>query len=266
MNDSDFNSAIIIYQMGKVGSTTVHESLKSAGLATPIYKVHFLSDEGMKRGHEFHQQTLKKPWVTTPHIETSQFLRQAMSRDPGIRWKIITLVREPISREVSEFFQYVNSLYPDIVDQDGRLDEARALKILHTKFMFYKEAKSYTCTWFDVEFKGLFGLDVYAHPFQHRQGFTILHHGNIDVLILRMEDLDRALGRGLAQFLDLEAPVEMVRSNVRLEREHGTAYRQVLKDIVIPRPLCRKVYSTRYATHFYTPDEIEAFTKKWSGE
>ena len=74
--DTTFDSAIIIYQMGKVGSTTIHTSLEQADLPLPIYKVHFLSDEGMQHGEEFHQKTLKIPWETTPHIQTSQFLRE----------------------------------------------------------------------------------------------------------------------------------------------------------------------------------------------
>lgn len=42
MIDSN-QSPILIYQMGKVGSKTVYESLKALNLATPVYHTHLLN-------------------------------------------------------------------------------------------------------------------------------------------------------------------------------------------------------------------------------
>jgi hypothetical protein len=151
------------------------------------------------------------------------------------------------------------------LDADGNLEKERALKVLRTKFMFYKPESNYTCRWFDVEMKGMFDVDVYDHPFNFEDGFTIINHGNVDVLILRLEDLDRSLSRGVTEFLGLETPIEMVRSNVRADQERGAVYREVLSDFTIRESLCRKVYSSKYATHFYSASEIEQFVQKWSG-
>ncbi len=259
------DTAIIIYQMGKVGSTTIHESLKNAELSIPIYKAHFLSDEGIRHGEEFHQKTLKIPWASTPHIQTSRFLRETFHNDKTIQWKVITLVRDPVSREISEFFQYLSSLYPELLDKDGNLEKKRALKILRTKFMFYNPVKNYTCRWFDVEMKGMFDVDVYEHPFDTQRGFTIIEHDNVDVLILRLEDLDHSLSRGVTEFLGLETPIEMIRSNVRADQERGVVYREVLRDFTLSESLCRKVYSSKFASHFYSQAEIEKFTQRWMG-
>lgn len=260
------DSAIIIYQMGKVGSTTIHHSLEEANLPLPIYKVHFLSDEGIKHGEEFHQKTLKKPWETTPHIQTSQFLREKIRGHEPIQWKVISLVREPISREISEFFQYLHSLYPDLLDENGDLDRDRALKVLQTKFMFYKPEKNYTCRWFDMEMKGTFGLDVYEYPFNTEEGYTIIHHGNVDLLILRLEDLDHSFSKSVAEFLGLQTSIEMVKSNIRAEQKRGSLYQQVQQDFTLRESICRKVYASKYATHFYSEAEIERFIQKWSGK
>lgn len=264
--DTKADSAIIIYQMGKVGSTTIHQSLEKAGLSLPIYKVHFLSDEGIKHGEEFHQKTLKKPWESTPHIETSHFLRQKIQSDEPIQWKIITLVREPISREISEFFQYLPSLYPELLDEDGNLEKSRALKVLQTKLMFYKPESNYTCRWFDVEIKGSFGVDVYAYPFNTQKGYTIISDRNIDLLILRLEDLDQTFSQAITEFLGLQTPIQMVKSNIRTEQERGSLYRQVEQDFTIRSSICRKIYGSKYATHFYSETDRERLIQKWSGE
>lgn len=264
--DNNFDSAIIIYQMGKVGSTTIHTSLDNADLSLPIFKVHFLSDEGMQHGEEFHQKTLKIPWKTTPHIQTSQFLREKIRNDASIKWKIITLVREPISREISEFFQYVQSLYPDLLDDDGNLETDRAFRILQTKFMFYNPQKNYTCRWFDMEMKGMFDLNVYDHPFDTESGYSIINHGNVDLLVLRVESLTQTLSPAITKFLNLDTPIEMIKSNVRTDQKRGSVYQQVLQSFTLRESICRKIYASNYAKQFYSEAEIEQFVQKWSGQ
>ena len=44
---------ILIYQMGKVGSATVHETLLHANLPHPIYHIHFLSYDGIKNAEKY---------------------------------------------------------------------------------------------------------------------------------------------------------------------------------------------------------------------
>ena len=263
--DTLTNTAVIIYQMGKVGSTSIHNSLEEASLQLPIYKVHFLSDEGMAHAVEFHQKTLKIPWENTPHIQTSEFLREKIQTDPGSQWKVITLVRDPVMREVSEFFQYVHSMYPELLDEAGNIEKERAIKLLQTRLMFYNPEKNYTCRWFDMEIKGMFGLDVYAHPFDTEKGYSILQHGNVELLILRLEDLNENFSEAIGQFLALESPIELIRSNMRAEQKRGSTYEQVRQELTLRESVCRKIYSSKYAQHFYSETEIERLIQKWSG-
>lgn len=259
------NTAVIIYQMGKVGSTSIHNSLEEASLQLPIYKVHFLSDEGMAHAVEFHQKTLKIPWENTPHIQTSEFLRDKIQTDPSSQWKVITLVRDPIMREVSEFFQYLHSMYPELLDEAGNIEKERAIKLLQTRLMFYNPEKNYTCRWFDMEIKGMFGLDVFAHPFDTDKGYAIQQHGNVELLILRLEDLNENFSEAIGQFLALTSPLALIRSNVRAEQKRGSTYEQVRQELTLRESVCRKIYSSKYAQHFYSPAEIEQLIQKWSG-
>ena len=258
-------AAVLIYQMGKVGSTTIDASLEQAELALSIYKAHFLSDEGIAHGEKFHQETLKVPWHETPHIQTSQHIREQIRSDDSINWKIITLVREPISREISEFFQYFHSMYPELLDDAGNIvNEARALRILQTKFMFYNPETNYTCRWFDMEMRNMFGLDVYAYPFDHDSGYTVVQQGNIDLLMLRLENLNETMGDAIGRFLNLPTPLKMVKANQRSEQQRGHLYRKVIQEFAISESLCRKIYGSRYAQHFYSPTEIERLIKRWT--
>jgi len=253
---------IVIYQMGKVGSTTVCESLKNADLPNPVYHVHFLSHDGIKNAEEYFLGLQKG--ISPPHIKRSKMLRKKIDKKKGVQWKIITLVREPIGREISDFFQVVDRYYPDLIDENGDVNKSSAIEFLQERLANYDESTNYTSTWFDKELKQAFNIDVYAYPFNHEDSFTIIRKENINVLILRLEDLHSSFNNALSQFLDLEAPVRMVTSNVGRDKSYSEAYRYVLKNIAVPESVCAKIYSSKYTKHFYDENSINEFIHKWS--
>ena len=260
------DSALIIYQMGKVGSTTLHNVLEQADLPMPIYKVHFLSDAGLRHAVEFHQKTLKIPWETTPHIETTNFLRQKIKSDNNTQWKIISLVRDPIGREISEFFQYVHSLYPNLLDANGEIDAQKTMRILQTKFMFYNPQKNYTCRWFDMEVKNMFGIDVFAHPFDTEAGYSIIKQGNVDLLVMRLESLNENFTPAMNEFLGRPLALNHQQANVRSTQKRGATYHHIRQQFSLSDSVCRKVYHSAYARHFYSETQIDQFVQKWSGK
>lgn len=255
----------VLYQMGKVGSTSVHDALLGAQLDTPVYKVHFLSDQGIAHGEKFHQSTLKNPWEETPHIQTTRLVREAMAADPDLGLDVVTLVREPVRREVSEFFQYLEALHPELLDEDGRLKTTRAARVLQARFMFFKESSNYTCRWFDMEIKELFGLDVFAFPFDHGRGYTLIEQGNVRLLILRLEDLDRTLNPGLRQLVGPHYQDWQGRANVGAQKQRGGQYKELVANFRLRPSVAEKIYGTTYARHFYTPAERDGFLETWTG-
>lgn len=255
---------IIIYSMGKVGSTTVYNSLKGIDIKNPVYRVNFLSDEGIQNTEEFHLNL--QPPVMPNHLKYSRALRQIMGKAPQTQWTVITLVREPISRDVSDFFYQIERFHPGLIDKNGHIREDQVIKALQVKFRFFDASSNYTCNWFDDEFKKMFPVDVYTHPFAHSKGFSIIHNQQVKLLIIRLEDLNRCLSDALAQFLDLPTPIQIVTSNVQNHGQHGAVYTSLRKRIRFSKSLCDQIYASKYATHFYSPKERFAFMRYWCGE
>ena len=264
---TDTNSMTILYQMGKVGSTSVHDALIASELDSPVHKVHFLSDTGLAHSEKFHQKTLKNNahW-TTPYLDTTHHVRKRIASEPELKLNIVTLVREPVRRELSEFFQYVDALHPELVDQDGNLNTQRALRVIQARFMFYNEANNYTCRWFDTEVKEHFGLDVFAHPFDCERGYSLIEQGNIRLLVLRMEDIDRSLNSALRQLLgpaykDWDSTA---RANTAKDKQSGSHYGELVNTIKLRGSTCQKVYASTYASHFYSDKERADLIAQWS--
>lgn len=151
---SDLNTAILVYSMGKAGTSTVYESLKQ--LEIPIYHIHNLSHDGIKLSEE---------------------------RSRNFRDKKIPYI-------------------------------TRVGKII---------------------------IDIYAYPYNHNNGFTIIRSGSVEVLVIRSEDLNRSFSNAISKFFNLTAPLKIKHANIRSTKKFSAAYDQVKTNAVFPQATCRKV-------------------------
>jgi hypothetical protein len=252
---------VVIYQMGKVGSQTVYRTLRAARLPNPVYHVHWLSPDSISDVEERYRNS--GTGIMPRHLITSRILRRRLDRDPQASWFIITLVRDPVARTISEFFELVRIFYPELITSDGSVHADRAIEVLQRAFENFDESTDRACTWFDRELKAVFGIDVFTHPFGQQGGYSFIRDRDVQVLVLRLEDLDRNI-MTLARFLSLSEPLHMVRANLSTTKEIASAHRFVLDNLCIPKPVCARIYSSRYAEHFYTGSMRSAWVQQWT--
>jgi hypothetical protein len=262
------DEAILVYQMGKVGSSTIHESLLAADLQAPVYKTHYLSEQGQREGKAFYDG-LKRP-VPMPYGDISARLLRAIRSGSGTRWKVVTAVRDPVARDVSQFVQLLDLMQPGLTGDGAGVDPHRVARAITAQFLTFDERSNYTCRWFDTEIRQTFGVDVLDHPFHHEAGYTIIDGDRADILVLRLEDLDRSFGPATQRFLGLSSPLPMVRHSSRRPSKLETAYTEdvysrIVPLVTVPRSICDRVYATRYARRFYTESERAAFIRRWCG-
>ncbi len=253
---------ILIYQMGKVGSSSVYNSVKNAGSSGGVYQIHFLNKENLEQISKtyFDQSTT----LTPKHIFFSRVLQKKIASHPEAAWKIITIVRDPIGRVISDFFENPGIHARNLVGIDGRIDIDGAKAYLQKRFADFRESEDYVCNWFDREMKPTFGIDVFAYDFPHSDGYQIITENTISLLILRMEDLSRTFETAIMQFLHLPKAVSLSKANVGDTKEYATQYKGIQKTILLPENVCRRIYDTKYAKHFYDQTTREQFTEKWS--
>ena len=254
------NTPVLIYQMGKVGSRTVYDTLSGAGLPYPIYHVHWLSPDGIKEVEERYQNSGSDEMPR--HLITSRVLRRKLEKKKE-PWYIITLVRDPIARGISEFFELAWAFWPELVDEDGCVRADDAMGVLQILFAEFDESTDRASTWFDRELRSVFAIDVYAHGFDLEHGYSVIRNQEAHVLVLRLENLDRNLAV-LGQFLGRKGPVQMVRSNVSAQKKNAETHRVVMDNLRVPESVCARIYSSRYARHFYSDSMRDGFCRKWS--
>ncbi len=249
---------IAIYQMGKVGSTTVEATLRAPHIKHTIYNVHFMTRSGLARADTYYARANAEADL---HVQAGRVLQQRLDRrrgPPRPPWKIITLARDPIDRDISGFFQNMH------LDAPGKtFTEAEMLARLRTHFAEYDEATDFACTWFDQELRARFGADVFSAPFDAARGYQIIKTPAADILVLRLEDLRQVLPVALRDFLGTDRPFEIVSANVGDDKAYKDLYRKVKTKLDLSLDTVASVYQTRYARHFYH-DRIDDLIAKWA--
>ena len=263
---------LLIYQMGKVGSKTIRSTLQSSKLDRPIYHVHLLSPDRIEQLESDRREYLgTEKEHLLKHIWQYQYLRKRMTDDSGdARWKIVTLTREPIGRNISAFFE---NLEVTPLDADGRfhvrsdyygfdvaLDEDN-IDVL-TRFFFDKLYHDRPLVFFDEELKAVFGVDVFASQFPVSRGYQIYEGERADVLLLRLESLNQCARDAFSEFLGIEE-FTLVNTNVGSEKAYSSLYRRSRERIALPQAYIDRMYESKYTRHFYSDEEIAGFRAKW---
>jgi len=267
--DSD---ALLVYQMGKVGSTTVVRLLRELELEMSVHHVHVLTRESIERFEAFVSESFDKsrkltacnrPWLVKHLIFLKNLRKQLDRTDNNRKWKVVTLVRDPVARNLSSFFQILD-LQLNFGLQE-RLKSRGIDEVLKELFeLFFDEYPDHEVPliFFDSELKNVFGVDVFATPFPKSKSFKIYKGENVEVLLMRLENLDECAPRAFHEFLGIDG-FKVENSNVGSEKEYAEVYRRFLKEIRLPESYLEKMYGSKVARHFYSQEEIQAFESKW---
>ena len=235
---------IIVAQMGKVASTSVSRALEELGV--PVFQVHHLDrvflDEVASK--------LEADGQDQDHIRQSYRVLEEIVA-PSKPARIVSLVRDPIARNISAFFQNKDLLAKSVEDVDALI--ARFLDTY---------SHDVPLAYFDLHIKPVFGVDVFETPFDHDRKRLITSVGGYSVLILRAEDPDEHKQSALREFTG-SSDITLGRANVGANKKYSGQYSDFLDRICLPDSYIDKMLSSKMAQHFYTEEELEGFAKRW---
>ena len=251
---------VLVYQMGKVASSTVCASLKASGLRNSVLHLHFLS-----RDLPNHIETHKRAGIhNIPyHLMLSKAVREILLRSEDRLCKVITLVRDPIAFVVSDIFQNPKFAKENIERTDGTISVEKVNDYLRRE-LSEPDAIGYPDGWFDRELKRVFGIDVFAEPFPKDLGFEVYKGKRVEVLLLRVEDLSSKGAEAISRFLGIRRPIDLKQCNVRNSSNDSRQYESLLNTFSIDESMCRAIYSCRLVKHFYSEEMIDLFVSRWT--
>jgi len=244
---------VFIYQMGKVGSTTLEHSLPNAVHIHAFYSknhtcpVRLFGLRSFSFMHFFYAVEQELLWW---YIRSVFKQRQKQ----GKTTKIITLVREPLSRNQSMFFHdldaYLYSAHTNCLNTRPKPIPTRCQTASLLSEVFTQEFNhEYAINWFQNEFFPMTGIDVFKYPFNKAKGMSRIQEKGIDVLCLSCDKLlDNK--QQLSDFVGQNIEIESV--NKAEDKWYGDLYKQFKVDYVLPESISNKISNSRFYRHFFS--------------
>jgi hypothetical protein len=180
---------------------------------------------------------------------------------PPRKVHVISATREPVSQRLSgTFFSARENREPmDAESALARLMEQRPLEAGWLSGARWWELDR----WFDRNVKAKLGIDVFAEPFDQARGWQIYEGEDARLLLIRQESF-ASLPEAASAFFGLRAPPAAIpHANAGEGHAYRGSYRDARERVRIPAALLDTVYSARYARHFYSDTELQAFRRRW---
>jgi hypothetical protein len=257
---------VLVYQVGKVGSSTIQSSLSAIGV--PSLHLHFLAR------------------LLMDDFGVNDVLSGCLNKLLEMKKvKIITLVREPLGQIISRFFQNMGEYQENFFLYEKL--EGNSLTDMFRDYIMKSEGKAGAIggydwrvpiplrkalvegnnlygwfQWFDAELRSTFDIDVFEYPFDKEKGYSIIKRKNIEVLVMKLEKLS-SLESVIGEFVE-EPGFRMVNSNVAEDKEYKNIYRMFKKVVQFPSEIVSLYYrENRQMDHFYAEEEKAFFLERW---
>lgn len=246
------DSVIAVYTYGKVASSTVYFTLKKYLPMNHVYHNHVLDKQNLKRRLDLDEYgTLQK----NRDIQGLK-INKMLESNPGLRLKIITIVRDPIARMISDIFENWKLFYEDMNYDDIDIKELEKKYNNSNTFQYMKK-------WFDEEFRAFTGVDVFTHEFDKYSGFSIYNFEQFDMLVMTLEGLNKNYSTAFQEFLNINIP-KLRNINTARDKEGYYKYLEIKKNLKFEKLKLEESYSQNFIQHFYTDEQIDIFIKRWS--
>jgi len=242
----------LIYQMGKVASSSIKKTLKY-NTCYNTFHVHRLNPENIKVVEKEH----KKKGIHKPkeNVKGKMIYNHIIQKD--MPCKIVSLVREPIGRNISAYFQNI-----DTVNKRDNAYKKMKLGQLVDQFM-----QSYNhnvpLEWFDEEMLTTTGIDVYDREFDKEEGYQVIHNEKYEVLVMRYDLDNERKAQVLSTFLEAEID-QICSTNMGDYKGYRDVYRTFKESIRLPKSYAEKMLNSKYCKHFFPQHEVDMLYSKYT--
>lgn len=213
-----------------------------------------------------------------PYAFSSSLFRK-ISKKEGNKIKLITAVRDPIAQNLSVLYQMLDSphyfleweeywkhggdlnlLFRHWLEAEEYIKTAKGSAGLYSQ-MVKKQRFLCMIQKFTEEFASHV-INLYEHPFDREQGYSIICEGNYEIFVYQLERLDK-IQEKLFEWLGIPGTV-LKNENIGEEKWYRDSYRKAKKELTIPREYFEKCYNEPYVKHFYSKEDIMKFREHWS--
>jgi len=262
---------IIIYQMGKVGSTALASTLRD--IWDPVFQVHTLIPEHIE---QIEKSLLRNGLGRAAHLDQSKMVLDGYLL-PGKEVYCLCPVRSPLDRNLSAFFQelanrvLMNKGLSESLNLTGYITLLRKIplnnnwKNLIFEYMASNRLDGYIeilqhyfvtsyphdlpLSWCDTELRRATGIDVLDN-FDLEKGYSLHKKDNIYMLVYKSEISDAKKATALSEFLGVEVPT-IRKHHKSSNKRYGDAHAKFKESLNLSTELRERYLRSRYMKTFY---------------
>lgn len=232
MNINDFDN-VIIYQFGKVASSTLKKSFEKHIRTSQV--------------HHFHDSMIRQGKVL-----------------------IINIVRNLFDRNISALFENIYSKPRNYFIMPGYINEGSLLRTNKTELDdimdFFREVniekllKIIYKNWY-TRFNEQLNINIFADPFDKEKKYNLYKVDNVTVLILRFEDINEWENIFNNIFT---TKITLENSNLTKHKKINELYESFKKNYKYSENEINLIKNIDFMKKFYTENEINSFINKYN--
>lgn len=242
---------VLVYQMGKVASSSIYNSLKKMNIT--VYQIHRFNKDYIQEVHRNHKEktgTLEAKIVDERGMRLYNIFIKKNKRPIFI----ISLIRDPIERNISAFFQ--NKEHFTKHNNYSNIDE-----LINLFYELYDHETP--LKWFDKEFRRTLDVNIYDYPFLKEKKFSIIKSNNFNILLMRIDLEDSLKEKIISDFLDLGKAVKLKNKNIGHLKAYNSQYTEFKNKLKLNENYVNSMLESRFVEYFYTEEEIRLMKKRW---
>lgn len=237
---SRIGDVYIVYQMGKVGSYTIYETLRNEGLY--VYHIHRMNKKYIKSIHKEYRHKGVTPPGDIVGLAFNLYLKFFENN-----FNYIVGMRDPLARNFSSYFQNIERY------GDNYSSLQNFIKTYNHEVPF---------RWFNEEFNKTLRLNI-SELEGLEDGCCFFQKGKQSVFIYKLEtgmeriikELEKSFGLNIVKRKD---------ANIAKNKEYAEEYSKLKKELSVSKELLDFIYEDDITKSFYTTEEIQKFRERWS--
>lgn len=250
---------IIVHQMGRAASMTLVNTIRASNPGVSVLHTHWLNAANVRERLE-RVRDRETPW----HLAISRTLHEELGESDLRRYpfRIVSVIREPVARNVSAFFLDLDRFIPNL---DRRLRAAdlateELVEVFLNDFPHHEALE-----WFQSQLNEPLDIDWFSQPFPTEKGWQLRDFDNRQMLLIRTDDLNRCYQEAFGALLGT-SPERLEQSHVsNRSSPYADLIAQFRRAVRLPQSYLDHVYATPFVSHFFTQQEIDRYRDKWLG-
>lgn len=244
------SESVIVYQMGKVGSSSIEKALHERGVH--VIHMHKISNSDVFFYDPSIVGATKKIRIKVMQIFVSAIIGMK-------KCKVITIVRDPMDRTISQMFHHIDILIYAHTKKDSRAELTPYQlfsEIFHSDIMI-----DYTNKWMEKEFNRSMCVDFSEGEFDKELGYGRLLGKKKDILVVRFESI-QGLEKVIGDFVGLSC-FYLSKANRGSHKWYADLYKNFYSEFKVDSFIFELMYNNSYCDKYYSSSDIVDRRNRW---